>query len=147
MRLGEIGLVGFPSGINMIYYSKQTDRIYDDGIHDNIPIDAIEISDREKNEHMGNLTSEGKVRVKGVYPFEFEDIPELTPEQLANIAQSEMVNELNWCDLQIKLHQSSDSRAVTTLENIFAYARSCRDYVRNLDGVLTIVCDKPSRPE
>lgn len=131
----------------MIYYSKQTDRIYDSGIHDNIPNDVIEISNREKNEHMGNLNPEGKRRVKNVYPFEFEDVPKLTLRQLASIAQTEMVNELNWCDLQVKLHQSNDSRAVATLEDIFAYARSCRDYVRNLDGVLTIVGDKPSRPE
>lgn len=131
----------------MIFYSKKTDLIYDDGIHENIPSDAIEISDREKNEHMGNLTPKGKVRMKGVYPFEFEDIPDPTSEQLAVIAQTEMIIELNWCDMQVKLHQSSDDRAIAELEDIFSYARSCRDYVRNLDGVLTVVGDKPSRPK
>ena len=128
-------------------YSKETDLIYDNKIHSDIPSDAIELSQQEIHEHMGNIKYKGKKRVKGVYPFEFEDIPELTPEQLAGIAQTEMVNELNWCDMQVKLHQSSDDRAIAELDDVFSYARSCRDYVRNLDGVLTIVGDKPSRPE
>lgn len=131
----------------MIKYSPSSHACYDmDLNYSNLPCDLIEISESEYLA-FSNLPPDGKRIVKHVYPFEFEDIPDLTPEQLANIAQSEMVNELNWCDLQIKLHQSSDGRAVSTLENIFAYARSCRDYVRNIDGVLTIIGDKPSRPE
>lgn len=69
-----------------------------------------------------------------------------TDEQLATVAQCEMVHELSWCDLQIKLHASSDRRAVAAIDNIHAYARGCRDYVQHIDGVLTIVGDKPTKP-
>lgn len=80
--------------------------------------------------------------------IEYQEIvtPSPTDAQLAKVAQSEMVHELDWCDLQIKLHTSSDRRAIATIEDIYAYARACRDYVQNIDGELIIVGDKPVRP-
>ncbi|PMJ92869.1 hypothetical protein [Vibrio sp. 10N.261.55.A7] len=73
----------------------------------------------------------------------------LTAEQLAQARQSEMVSELNWCDLQLKLHASSDRRALATLDDIHTYARACRDHVRDVDkdGTLEIVGEQPVRPE
>lgn len=64
-------------------YSKETDLIYDTAIHKDIPSDAVQISDVEKNEHMGNITYENKRRVKHIYPFVFEDIPQPTTEEIA----------------------------------------------------------------
>ena len=54
-----------------------------------------------------------------------------TPEQLAVEENAIMAQNLQWCDLQIKLHASSDSRAVATLDEIYAYARGCRNRVIN----------------
>ncbi|CAH9016896.1 conserved hypothetical protein [Vibrio phage 217E38-1] len=133
--------------IKVIKYSPKNHACYDDRLnYASLPNDLVDIS---SDEHAYFISSEreGKCLVRNKYPFEWESAPEPTIEQLSITAQAEMINELNWCDLQIKLHQSSDSRAVATLEDIFAYARHCRDYVRNLDGVLTIVGDMPSRPE
>lgn len=108
-------------------YSQSTGLIYNPKLNyaSGIPFDAIDISRDELND----LT-----RVK------------ITALELAQIAQSEMIAELNWCDLQIKLHASSDKRAVSKLDDIYAYARACRDYVQNIDGELTIMTDKPVRP-
>lgn len=63
--------------------------------------------------------------------------------------QSEMIAELNWVDLQLKYHSTGDvKRAVSSVELLNAYAIQCRDYVQNVDGVLTINpdMDKPVRP-
>ena len=66
----------------------------------------------------------------------------------AELAQENMQEELAWVDLQLKYHATSDSsRSVSTVEALNNYAIQCRDYVRNIDGVLTIVGDKPTRPE
>ncbi len=66
---------------------------------------------------------------------------------LAQVAQAEIITELNWVDLQLKYHSAGDTkRKVATLPKMKAYAVACRDYVRNFDGVLTIVGEKPVRP-
>jgi len=132
----------------MIKYSAKSHACYDTSLnYSELPSDLVEITQEEHQVFMGASLPDGKQLKINCYPFKFEDIPDPTPDQLANIAQTEMIIELNWCDLQVKLHQSSDSRAVATLDDIFSYARSCRDYVRNLEGLLTISGDKPSRPK
>lgn len=131
----------------MILYSKQTDLIYDTNIHSSTPGDCIEISNDEKQLHMGNITlPEGKRRKPHCYPFAIEDIPAPSDEKLAQQAQLEMISELNWCDLQIKLHESRDRRSVATIEDVYSHSRACRDHVQNVDGTLAIVGDKPERP-
>lgn len=68
-------------------------------------------------------------------------------EHLASLEQVEMESELNWVDIQLKYHATGDTkRAVISLDSLNAYAIKCRDYVQNIDGVLTIVGDKPVRP-
>lgn len=68
-------------------------------------------------------------------------------EQLSSQAQSEMKTELEWVDIQLKYNASGDAdRSKFTNEVLYAYAIACRDYVQNIDGVLTIVGDKPTRP-
>lgn len=87
----------------------------------------------------------------GVSDYEFVDndyIPNLSSDELALVAQSEMITELEWVDLQLKYHHTNDiRRAVSTIENLSKYAAACRDYVRNSDGVLTIFGERPARPE
>ena len=71
-----------------------------------------------------------------------------TEFELSKIAQSEMQTELYWVDLQLKYHSSNDTkRMISTIELLNAYAIECRDYVQNVESVLTIVGDKPVRPE
>jgi hypothetical protein len=68
-------------------------------------------------------------------------------EHLASIEQVEMMSELNWVDIQLKYHSTGDTkRATISLDSLNSYAIKCRDYVQNIDGVLTIVGDKPVRP-
>lgn len=67
-------------------YSKTTDLIYPEallGRYKDLPDDLIDISDEEAKLHMGNVTlPEGKRRKKHTYPFELEDIPPPTSEQI-----------------------------------------------------------------
>ena len=66
----------------------------------------------------------------------------------AQVSQSEMISELDWVDLQLKYHASGDTkRSVSTVDLLNQYAIACRDYVQNIDGILTIVGEKPVRPE
>lgn len=68
-------------------------------------------------------------------------------EHLASIEQSEMMSELSWVDVQLKYHATGDAkRAIISIESLNDYAINCRDYVQSVDGVLTIVGDKPVRP-
>lgn len=68
-------------------------------------------------------------------------------EHLASIEQTEMESELNWVDVQLKYHSTGDTkRAIISLDSLNSYAIKCRDHVQNIDGVLTIVGDKPVRP-
>ncbi|PML45207.1 hypothetical protein BCT76_02780 [Vibrio tasmaniensis] len=95
--------------------------------------------------YYGNVSiPEGKRRKPGT--LELEDV---TSHNMEQIRQSEMLTELNWCDLQLKLHQSSDNRAIATLGDIYTYARACRDHVRDYDknGYLDIIGEKPVRPQ
>jgi hypothetical protein len=73
--------------------------------------------------------------------------PEKAPGQLARIAQSEMIKELDWSDIEISKQFDGHSRRISTVELLRAYKNACRDYVRNVDGVLTISGNKPVRPE
>jgi hypothetical protein len=68
-------------------------------------------------------------------------------EHLASIEQIKMESELNWVDAQLKYHATGDTkRAIISIDSLNTYAIKCRDYVQNIDGVLTIVGDKPVRP-
>ncbi len=61
---------------------------------------------------------------------------------------AKMRGELGWIDLQFKYHQTGDiKRSISTIEALSAYAIQCRDHVQYIDDVLTIVGDKPTRPE
>ena len=78
-----------------------------------------------------------------------KSINELTVEQHAvSAAQSWAKTELSWVDIQLKYNVSGDTaRSKFTNEILYAYAIKCRNYVQNIDGVLTIMTDKPSRPQ
>ena len=73
-------------------YSKTTDLIYPVELlsqYKNLPSDLIDISSEEAQLHMGNtLTQEGKRRKPNTYPFEFEDTPPPTPDQLSQQAKA-----------------------------------------------------------
>ena len=63
-------------------------------------------------------------------------------------AQSEMISDLKWCDLQIRYHETGDvKRAISTMDEIKSYAIECRDYVHNTESGLVIVGEKPIRPQ
>lgn len=79
----------------MILYSIETDLIYDTSIHKVIPNDAVKISLTEKHEHIGNITYEGKRRVKHVYPFVFEGIPLPSTEELRT-TQKQLLAAKRW---------------------------------------------------
>ncbi len=71
---------------------------------------------------------------------------EPTPEQLALNAQAWVNAELLWVDVQLKYNASNDTSRMSFSDDVlYAYAIECRDYVQNVDGVLTIMTDKPSR--
>lgn len=73
---------------------------------------------------------------------------EPTDIQRADDAQSWAKTELDWVDIQLKYNVSGDTaRSKFSDEVLYAYAIDCRNYVQNIDGVLTIMTDKPSRPE
>ena len=87
-------------------------------------------------------------RPEGNYWVAGEDGSWVQSQQLlAEATQSEMVTEVDWADIEIKKHTEGHTRTVATLEELYAYKNACRDYVRNIDGVLTIVGDKPIRPQ
>ena len=128
-------------------YSKKTGLIYHK-LSSNIPDDALKISNDEFNFYTKYVDGfEGLKIIVGEYPFETEIYTEDKDEESAKIAQSLMINELDWCDLQIKLHNSSDKRAKSSLEEIYRYSRECRDYVRLIDGTLEISGKAPVRPK
>ena len=70
----------------------------------------------------------------------------LSPNVVA-IAQSDMINELKWSDIEISKHNEGHSRTTSSLELLYKYKNQCRDYVQHIDGVLSIVGDSPVRPE
>lgn len=113
-------------GIKMIYYKNKESKIY-----------AYKRALRETD-----LTLITEEEVKLILN------PALTVVQIAKAAQSEMIAELNWIDLQLKIHNTNDTkRMVSTVDLLCKYAIECRDYVQNIEGVLAIVGDKPVRPE
>jgi len=69
------------------FYSKTTDLIYPSKLLDrykDLPDDLVKITSEEASLHMGNIElPDGKQRKKHVYPFEFEDIPQPTAEEIA----------------------------------------------------------------
>lgn len=73
--------------------------------------------------------------------------PCTSSERLAYLAQIYAKRELDWVDVQLKYNANGDTaRSKFTDEVLYAYAIECRDYVQNIDGVLTIMTDKPDRP-
>lgn len=71
-----------------------------------------------------------------------------TNEQLAAKAQADVIIELDWADVQLKYNASGDTKRIKfTDESLYAYIIQCRNYVQNIDGVLKIITDKPSRPQ
>lgn len=128
-------------------YSKKTGLIYHE-TSTKIPEDAIVITESEFNFYNRYVDGfEGLRIISGVYPFETEEYQKDESEEIAKIAQSLMIAELNWCDLQVKLHNSSDKRAISSLDEIYRYSRECRDYVRLIDGTLEISGKEPVRPK
>lgn len=130
-----------------MYYSNSTQGFYNLELHGNkMPSDVVEIP-HESYLSLLHGQSTGKVITSDTngYPTLQDPLPP-TPEQLANSAQAEMKAELDWADIEIKKHQEGHTRTVATPEELYAYKNACRDYVRNIDGVLTIVGDKPVRP-
>lgn len=66
----------------MIKYSATEHACYDTDLkYTSIPDDLIEITEEEHQKFMGNNTPDGKQIVANVYPFEFEDVPELEPSR------------------------------------------------------------------
>ncbi len=130
------------------YFSKSNNFICEQKIisfYENIT-DWSVMTQEQTIEFYLNHPPKGKRRVFG--ELSWEDIPQPSIEQLAQAAQADMQTELEWVDLQLKYHATSDaSRSVSTVESLNRYAIQCRDYVRNIDGVLTIAGDKPTRPE
>lgn len=82
-------------------------------------------------------------------PEEFEAFknPPKSDEQIALEAQSDMISELSWADIEVKKHVEGHSRTISTIEVLYEYKNKCRDYVRDIDGVLTISGEKPERPQ
>lgn len=73
-----------------------------------------------------------------IYP---DDLPE---KDVANLEHKWVKEQLIWCDMQIKLHQSSDKRAVKTIEDIYRYSRELRDYTTIVDGQVLINTNRPN---
>lgn len=69
------------------------------------------------------------------------DLPE---QDVANLEHKWVCLELEWCDLQVKLHKSSDHRAVKTIDDIYRYSRELREYTTVTNGKASIKTDKPS---
>lgn len=72
-----------------------------------------------------------------LYP---DDLPE---QDIANLEHKWVKEQLDWCDMQIKLHQSSDHRAVKTLDEIYRYSCKLRNYTTLENGQAKIKTDKP----
>jgi hypothetical protein len=64
----------------MIKYSAKKHSCYDTSLpYKDLPEDLIEITKEEHDVFMGEGLPEGKQLAMGVYPFEFEDLPETDP--------------------------------------------------------------------
>ena len=65
----------------------------------------------------------------------------------AQSVQLEMISEMDWADTQLKYHLTNDTeRTVSTVDLLHSFIINCRNHVRNVDGVLTVVGNKPIRP-
>ena len=69
-----------------------------------------------------------------------DDLPK---QDIANLEHKWVVSELAWCDLQVKLHQSSDVRAVKTIDDVYRYSRDLRGYTTIENEQAIIRTDKP----
>lgn len=88
----------------------------------------------------------------GISEIEFNELvnPQKSNDELfyeeAKKEQSIMIEELNWCDLQMKYIEDNDDRMEACCDSIREHRKACRNHVKNIDGVLTIVGDRPVRP-
>lgn len=131
----------------MILYSTETDLIYDTAIHKVIPNDAVEISLTEKHEHMGNVTYEGKRRVKHIYPFEFEDIPPPAESEIARSEYNWAKSEIESITEQLEKHADNSSRAIATEQEWRDYREALREHAAvDDDGVYYLRTERPVRP-
>lgn len=68
---------------------------------------------------------------------------DISDKEIANIEHDWVRGQLDWCDLQIKLHQSSDTRAVKTIDDVYRYSRELRGYTTIENGQAIIRTNKP----
>lgn len=68
---------------------------------------------------------------------------DISDKEIANIEHCWVKEQLEWCDLQVKLHQSGDSRAVKTIDEIYRYSRDLRNYTTVEDGQAKLLTEKP----
>lgn len=93
----------------------------------------------------GNVYGYPKAGTREMTAEEFETFknPPPTPEQIANQEQAWVVSELNNADILLSLAQEGSKRAVHTAEEVIVYKEALRDYVQNVEGVLTVVGERP----
>ena len=129
----------------MIKYSAIEHACYDTKLnYKNLPDDLVEISIEEHKYFTVGISEDGKQLKKHLYPFTFEDTPDKTSEDLANVAQQWAVAQLNNADHNLVLTRENSKRAKYTEESLIVYKEALRDYVRVVEGVLTISTEKPS---
>ncbi len=69
--------------------------------------------------------------------------PDLTEDEVANIEHHWVKLQLEWCDHQIRLHNSQDKRAEGTLEKVYSYSVKLRDYTTVSDKQAKVITEKP----
>lgn len=111
-----------------------------------IPNSAIEVDDSTWQDAINNSYNCYDAASAKFSTVDFSTDEEIALK-LAKDAQSDMVEELSWADVQLNYVLDGDSRATLTELSLRAYRCECRDYVQYVDGVLTVVGDKPTRPE
>lgn len=68
---------------------------------------------------------------------------DMTKQEIANMEHRWVKSQLEWCDLQKKLHHSQDERAISTIDAIYKYSRDLRSYTTVKDGQAEILIERP----
>lgn len=73
--------------------------------------------------------------------------PPVCPVAEAEARQKEMQEDLAWATIQREYHLTGDvKRMVISMEDLSKFSIACRDHVQIVDGVLTIIGERPIRP-